>query len=146
MKQWTFHPAVMNGKPVAVWVSIPFRFMLGGGDKVPPPSASIKIRAKGYPPAEDVKRDKEPELIKQVQPHYPSEALQEKLEGTVYTKMWIDESGRVVEVIVTKSDNEAFNEASMDAGMQWVFKPALANGKPIAVWVTVPFRFKITEY
>ena len=138
VKQWAFHPALMKGNPVAVWVTIPFRFVLADGDK-----SSRPLKEKRYPPAEDVKHDTEPELVGRVNPQYPPEALQGGLMGTVWTKMWVDESGKVVEVIVTKSENEVFNQASMDAGIQWVFKPALLNGKPVAVWVTVPFRFAL---
>jgi TonB family protein len=143
VKQWEFKPALLNGKPVSVWVSIPFRFKLSDGDKSQQLSPSAAPKEKRYPPAEDVKHDKEPELVSQVNPVYPPEAMQSALEGTVYTKMWIDENGHVVEVIVTKSDNEVFNVPSIDAGMKWVFKPALVNGKPVAVWVTVPFRFAL---
>jgi TonB family protein len=142
-KQWTFKPALKDGKPVAVWVTIPFRFKLMDSDKAQSPPAPMMMKSKRYPPAEDVKCDKEPESISQVMPHYPDQAFQSGLEGTVWTKMWIDESGHVVEVIVSKSENPIFNEAAMEAGMQWVFKPALENGKPIAVWITVPFRFAI---
>ncbi len=140
IKQWTLKPAMMSGKPVAVWVSIPTRFRLSDLRNKPP---SDLMKVKRYPPAEDAKHDKEPELVSQVQPKYPDEATQQHAEGTVWTKMWVDESGKIVEVIVTKSDNAVFNAASMEAGLQWVFKPALSAGKPVAVWITVPFQFKI---
>jgi len=26
---------------------------------------------------------------------------------------------------------------------QWVFKPALSNNKPVAVWVAVPLKFTL---
>jgi hypothetical protein len=26
---------------------------------------------------------------------------------------------------------------------QWIFKPALSNGEPVAVWVGVPVRFSL---
>jgi outer membrane biosynthesis protein TonB len=29
-QRWTFRPGLMNNRPVAVWVSIPFRFRLQG--------------------------------------------------------------------------------------------------------------------
>jgi len=31
--------------------------------------------------------------------------------------------------------------AAVDAVKKWVFKPALSNNKPIAVWVEVPMDF-----
>lgn len=35
------------------------------------------------------------------------------------------------------------NEAALRAARQWVFKPALANNRPVAVWVAVPFDFHL---
>ena len=141
-QQWQFKPALSDGKPIAVWVMLPFRFKLSEGEKKG--TASSGLKATKYPPAEDAKYDQEPVLVSQVQPKYPDGAILKAVEGTVYTKMWVDESGKVVQVIVTKSDNEVLNEAAMDAGMQWLFKPALNNGKPVAVWITVPWRFALS--
>ena len=31
--------------------------------------------------------------------------------------------------------------AAIAAVKQWVFKPALSNNKPVAVWVAVPVKF-----
>jgi protein TonB len=102
------------------------------------------MKAKNAPPAEDLKADKYPEVIKQVNPKYPEKATQEGIEGTVWTKMWIDEAGNVVEVKIAKTERAELNEAAIDAGKQWKFKPALIDGKPVAVWITVPFRFKLS--
>jgi TonB family protein len=33
--------------------------------------------------------------------------------------------------------------AALSAVKQWVFKPALSNNKPVAVWVAVPERFSL---
>jgi TonB family protein len=33
------------------------------------------------------------------------------------------------------------DEAAVTAVKQWVFKPALSNNKPIAVWVEIPMNF-----
>jgi TonB family protein len=141
VKQWTFKPAILNGKPVAVWVSIPFRFKLG--DKEKKQSAPAFMKKQHNPPADDLKPDKEPETLNQVNPKYPEKAMQEGIEGTVWTKMWIDESGSVVEAKIVKTDNEVLNEAALNATRQWKFKPAVLKGKPVAVWITVPFRFAL---
>jgi TonB family protein len=142
-KQWTFKPAMKDGKPVAVWVTIPFRFKLQEkqSDKSVPLPGTTETKQK--PPGEDLKVDKNPEAIKRVNPKYPEQAFQDGIEGTVWTKMWIDASGNVVEANVSKTDTDVFNEAAIDAGRQWKFKPALLHGKPVAVWITVPFRFAI---
>ena len=89
--------------------------------------------------------DQAPEPTKQVNPKYPDLATKARTEGTVWTQVWIDESGNVTKATVTKSDAEIFNQPAVDAAMQWKFKPAKKDGKPIAVWVSIPFRFKLME-
>jgi protein TonB len=89
--------------------------------------------------------DQAPEPTKQVNPKYPDLATKARTEGTVWTQVWIDESGNVTKATVTKSDAEIFNQPAVDAAMQWKFKPAKKDGKAIAVWVTIPFRFKLME-
>jgi TonB family protein len=42
-----------------------------------------------------------------------------------------------------KSDGAMLNDAAVNAVKQWVFKPALSNNKPVAVWVAVPVRFSL---
>jgi hypothetical protein len=54
--------------------------------------------------------------------------------------------GKVAKAEVTRSDAEIFNQPALDAGKQWLFKPAMSKGKPIAVWVSVPFRFKLAGH
>jgi TonB family protein len=145
-KQWTFKPAILEGKPVAVWVMVPFRFTLNDGAKAPSPGIRLKerlVKPNGNPPDENMKVDQGPEPIKQVHPKYPEDAKRDKVEGMVWTKLWVDEKGRVVDVTVTKSDNEMLNEAAIDAARQWLFKPAVAKGEPVAVWISLPFKFAL---
>lgn len=87
--------------------------------------------------------DQAPEAKTMVQPKYPDLATKAGMEGTVWTKVSIDETGKVTKVVVTKSDAEIFNQVSIDAAMQWVFRPAMKDGKAIAVEVAIPFRFAL---
>jgi TonB family protein len=97
-------------------------------------------------PPDYVPYDQAPEVINQEQPKYPALALKAGLEGTVWTKLWVEETGRVFQVYVTKSDAQIFEQATLEAARQWRFKPAMSKGKPVAVWVSIPFRFKIAGY
>ena len=127
--KWRFTPAILKGKPVDVWVSIPFKFKLSH-DVEPKDSITVDQQAqpkKGNTPA----------------PFYPQEAKQKKIEGTVWIKLWVDEQGNAKKAIVVKSESELLNQASVDAAMKWKFTPALIKEKPVAVWVTVPFKFKL---
>ena len=87
--------------------------------------------------------DQAPEAKTTVQPKYPDAATRAGTEGTVWTKVAIDETGKVVKVTIQKSDAEIFNQPSIEAAMQWVFKPAMKDGKPIATEVAIPFRYKL---
>lgn len=89
--------------------------------------------------------DQAPEPKTMVQPKYPDAAANAGTEGTVYTNVSIDETGKVTKVTISKSDAEIFNQPSIDAAMKWSFKPALKDGKPVAVEVSIPFRFKLSK-
>jgi protein TonB len=104
----------------------------------------IKIEDEG-PPADFVPYEKEPQIVKKVEPKYPDLAMRAGLEGKVIVKIWVDKEGKVKQVVVLKSDAEIFNEPSVEAAKQFVFTPAYMNNGPVAVWVSFPFRFKLTD-
>ena len=86
--------------------------------------------------------DKEPQIIKKVEPAYPELAKRAGLEGSVIVKMLVDTKGKVAQVVVLKSDAEVFNEPAIQAAKQFVFTPATVKNKPVAVWISYPFRFR----
>jgi protein TonB len=97
------------------------------------------------PPADFVPVEKEPVVIKKVEPKYPDLAMRAGLEGKVWVKIWVDKEGKPKQAVVLKSDAEIFNQPSVDAAMQFLFTPAYMNNGPVAVWVSVPFRFKLAD-
>ncbi len=104
----------------------------------------IKIEDEG-PPADFVPYEKEPQIVKKVEPKYPELAMRAGLEGKVTVKIWVDKEGKVKQVVVLKSDAEIFDQPAIDAAKQFVFTPAYMNNGPVAVWVSFPFRFKLTD-
>ena len=54
----------------------------------------------------------------------------------------VGKDGRVKDTRVVKSIPMLDTPAVM-AVKQWVFKPALSNNKPVAVWVAVPVKFSL---
>ncbi len=97
------------------------------------------------PPADFVPVEKEPVVVKKVEPKYPELALRAGLEGRVWVKIWVDKEGKAKQVVVLKSDNEIFDASAVEAAKQFVFTPAYMNNGPVSVWVSVPFKFKLTE-
>ena len=97
------------------------------------------------PPADFVPVEKEPVVVKKVEPKYPDLAMRAGLEGKVWVKIWVDKEGKPKQVVVLKSDAEIFNEPAVEAAKQFLFTPAYMNNGPVAVWVSVPFKFKLAD-
>jgi protein TonB len=86
-----------------------------------------------------------PRIVRSVRPEYPDIALHAGLEGTVYVKFWVDREGKPREVSVLRSTMDVFNESAVAAAKQYIFTPAYMNGGPVAVWVTIPFKFRLAD-
>jgi len=81
-----------------------------------------------------------PAPVTQVEPTYPEFAREAQIQGKVTLHVLVGKDGRVKNVKVIKGVT-GLNEAAVDAIKKWVFKPALSNNKPVAVWVEVPMDF-----
>jgi TonB family protein len=89
--------------------------------------------------------DPMPTLVKRADPKYPDAALKAKIQGTVYIQALVNTEGKVAEVKVIKSDAKELDSAAIDAAKNFVFEAAKAKGKPVATWVTIPFKFRLEE-
>ncbi len=103
----------------------------------------IQIEEDDVPPPSFVPFEKEPVIIKKVDPIYPELAKKAGMEGTVYANLWVDKQGKVREVKIVKAESEIFVQPVIDAAKQWLFSPAMMKNGPVAVWVAVPFRFSL---
>ena len=83
-----------------------------------------------------------PEAVTKVPPEYPDLARSANVDGTVLVQALVGKDGRVKDAKVVKSI-AMLDGAALSAVKQWVFKPALSNNKPVAVWVAVPVRFTL---
>ena len=88
-----------------------------------------------------------PELIEssKVVPVYPEIARVSRVEGRVILQAVIHEDGTVaeLEVLRVSPDNFGFAESAVDAVEQWRYKPALQNGTPVDVYMTVVVEFRL---
>ena len=86
-----------------------------------------------------------PTLVKEVKPTYTPEAKAAKIEGVVVTSAVVLADGTVGDVKVTKSLDTKFglDEQAVKAEKQWVFKPGMKDGKPVAVQVTIELSFTL---
>jgi protein TonB len=84
-----------------------------------------------------------PQLKKTVTPKYPELARKAGIEGMVYVLAIVGPDGKVRSATVAKSDNPIFNDAAVEAVLQFEFSPAIQQDKPVACKVIVPVRFTL---
>ena len=73
---------------------------------------------------------------------YPAMARDAGIEGKVTVKVLVGPDGNVIKV-GSVSGPDVFQDEVRDKSMNLQFTPGLQNGKPVKVWVTVPFNFKL---
>jgi TonB family protein len=109
----------------------------GTGDRVSPPTSADVDNA--LTPAKIIGRVPEP--------RFPDALLRSgKREGQVVVRFMVNELGSVdvASMIVERSDDELFTAAVRDILPRFRFEPARTHApesKPVATWVSVPFRF-----
>jgi len=104
---------------------------------VAPPSDDEMPRFGDYVYVEEL-----PEAVTKVNPSYPDIAREAQVEGKVVVQALVGKDGKVKDTRIQISV-PMLDKAAEDAVKLWVFKPALANNKPVAVWVAVPVSFKL---
>ncbi len=87
-----------------------------------------------------------PQVIREVKPKYPQDAIAAKIQVTVELGIVVLEDGTVGSARVTKSlerDDYGFAKAAIEAAKQWTFKPGLRNGVPVPTRVGLVLEFKV---
>jgi periplasmic protein TonB len=113
-------------------------------------SGSIAIRATGMVPmpagdeqsAQHARNLQMGELINVVEPVYPPDARQARLEGTVKLHVVVGTNGEV-ESFHAVSGPESLAQAAMNAVREWRYRPTLLNGKAVETQEDVTFVFRL---
>jgi len=95
-------------------------------------------------PARSVWVEDLPEVIENVRPDYPTRAREEGWQGTVEIQALIGKDGLVHDAYVVKAV-KGLDDAALACVWDWRFKPAKADGEPVAVWVRIPVKFRLTN-
>jgi len=120
-KESKFFPALINNKPVKVWVILPIAFKLDSVEKKYPDMKEYAIKDKELEQSAGMKADKLPEIIETARPDYPELAKRAGIEGKVFVKILVDVNGIPKKADVLKSENEIFNQPAIDAAMKSKF-------------------------
>jgi protein TonB len=84
-----------------------------------------------------------PVVIYSVDPEFSEEARKAKFSGNVEVYLIVDASGNPSHVRVVRGVGMGLDEKAVDAVRQYKFKPAMQNGKPVAVDLYIDVNFQI---
>lgn len=109
-----------------------------------PMFATLRAQSVVYEPGPGITL---PVVIKEVKPQYTREAMQAKIQGTVWLACVVGDNGLITDVKVSKSlDSEyGLDQAAIDSARQWEFKPGQKDGKAVAVRVTIELTFTLKK-
>ena len=126
----TMIPGVDSGAPAGIGD-------IGGTTVAPPPPPP--------PPVVPVRLHSgmtAPVKIVDVTPHYPAISQNAHIQGVVILEAVLDVNGTVQSVRLLRSV-PTLDEAAMDAVRRWRYTPALLNGQPVPVVMTVTVNFTL---
>ncbi|MCX8113047.1 MAG: energy transducer TonB [Bacteroidia bacterium] len=118
-----------------------------------------EIEGKGSQPVELVEKEEEPDpsafiaVEKEPQPvnmdeikkriGYPPLAKEAGIQGKVIVRVLVGKTGKYEKHIVLRSPHKLLTEAVEKELPNLEFSPGIQAGKPIKVWVTIPFDFQL---
>lgn len=94
-------------------------------DKMPSPEGGIEAIAKNV--------------------KYPAKAKEEGIEGKVFVKATIDETGKVKETEIVRSVSKECDIAAVNAIEKTKWLPGEKDGKRVSAQVTIPIAFKLDD-
>jgi TonB family protein len=125
LKDWRFAPARKGGQPVAAEFRVAFLFYM--------PMAPVPTK------------QTPPRVVKQEAPIYPRAMRSSRIKGEVLVAFVVDTKGNVVNPVVARSNNTAFDEPAIEAVLKWKFEPAVVDGQPVNTRIFVPIIFDFSD-
>lgn len=112
-------------------------------------TGEIVVDIEDYMPAPDefVPVEIPAEMIYEHSPDYPRLARSAGMEAVVWVKALVDKDGNVRDAMILRSSGSkaGFDEAAIEAAYECKYKPAIQNGRPVAVWVSYQVEFVLEE-
>jgi len=90
-----------------------------------------------------VEPDRKARVIYRVEPEYTPDAREKKIEGTVVLTLTIDHEGLPQNIQIKKSLYPSLDQSAIEAARKMRFEPAIKNGQPVSMFISVEFNFAI---
>ena len=136
-----YFPAKKDGQAVAVWWTTTIRFHTAESqiEKALKCDPATVDTSPAVMPTEDMQL---PVIVRRVSPNF-TRSMRQRGEGRAVLQCRIDVCGRVDSCTPLESTGPEYTEAAKHAVLQWIYQPAMQNGRPIAVYYTVRVDFRM---
>ena len=84
-------------------------------------------------------------LVKKVNPSYPPEAKQARVQGTVRMRAVIGKEGDILGLTLLMSPSPELARSAMEAVNQWKWQPTLLNGQPVEIQTDIDVNYTLTK-
>jgi TonB family protein len=130
IQSWRFRPATGNGsdRPGNARVLLECR-----------PAATPTVQGEIY----RAPGPNPPALLFKTEPDYSAEARKGKLQGDMALSLIVEPDGKVSNIRILRPLGMGLNEQAIAAVMQWRFKPAMRDGKPVRVSAQITVNFRL---
>jgi TonB family protein len=163
VKQSQFEAGTLNGDPVPVqiYVRVPFSHLRPAIPMVlqhyPPSGGRLSSLQGGWqprvqggwqPPSQDDPfkmrtGDTPPKPINSVIAQFSEQARRERFEGVVIVSMIVNEEGVPIDLRVERSIGHGLDEKALEAASESRFLPAMRDGRPVAVRISIETAFNL---
>jgi len=90
-------------------------------------------------------KDRKARLIYHIEPTYPPDAREKKIEGSVLLGFTVNHDGNTESIQVKRSVYPSIDQAAVEAVSKWRFEPAMKNGEPVSMWMEAEINFDISD-
>jgi TonB family protein len=95
------------------------------------------------PPTAPPKVDSYPRILSKKEPDYTSEALQNRVNGSVALSLIINEAGKVTDVEVLQPLAYGLDESAVKTVKKWKFAPAMKDGRAVSIHAKIDVTFRV---
>ncbi len=92
------------------------------------------------------KLEVKPGIVDVPVPAYPEAVRNAGIEGTTTVQLLLDLDGSVMDAkVLNSSGNQVLDAAAVEAAMRARFTPAMQQDKPVRVWISFPYHFRLAK-
>ena len=143
VKRSQFQPGTLNGKPVPVLVHVNVAFRIHEEPAVPRLALPYREGFAGSGPARPRQYDKPPVPIHFANPEFSEEARRNKIQGTVFVSVLVNEEGIPIDPRLEKGLGHGLDEKALEAALEYRFKPSTRDGAPVEARITIEMNFHL---